>query len=84
MKAAKPKKINKSKKPSPSLGDILREAREKKSLTRTELSTLFNVSQANISYIESGRIKCPNAKLLYNLSLFFNLKIEDLIMAIED
>ncbi|HMG16243.1 MAG TPA: helix-turn-helix transcriptional regulator [Saprospiraceae bacterium] len=66
------------------LGTILREAREKKDLTKITVAKMFGVTHANIFYIESGRIKCPNAKLLYNLSVLYKLKIKDLILMIED
>ncbi|HMG15419.1 MAG TPA: helix-turn-helix transcriptional regulator [Saprospiraceae bacterium] len=84
MKTKQIKKTKASKKSKPILGPILKEAREKMGLNITQVSNMYNVSGANISYIESGRIKCPNAKLLYKLSLLYKLKLEDLILVIED
>ncbi|HMG15309.1 MAG TPA: helix-turn-helix transcriptional regulator [Saprospiraceae bacterium] len=66
------------------LGTILREARDKKGLNVTKVAIMLNVSQPYLSYIEKGRIKSPDARLLYKLSLLYKLKIKDLILAIED
>ncbi len=66
------------------LGTILREAREKKGLIVTQVANMLNVSQPYLSYIEKGRIKSPDARLLYKLSLLYKLKIKDLILMIED
>ena len=84
MKAAKSSGIKKKIIKKTKLGTMLKEAREKRGLLSTEVAKICNVSQPNISYIESGRIKSPDAKLLYKLSILYKLKIKDLILAIED
>lgn len=60
------------------LGERLRAERLKKGVTELELAKAVGVTQAAISYFESG-IKIPSTAVIANISNYFNVTIDYLI-----
>lgn len=50
------------------LGDMVREARERKGLTQEDLEELAGVSQTHISQIETGKTKMPTIPMIERLA----------------
>ncbi len=62
-----------------SIGEIIAEAREKAGLSQRSLSKVANVSNAEISKIESGERDVPNPKTLRKISKFININYNELM-----
>ena len=61
------------------IGEIIAEAREKAGLSQRALSKIANVSNAEISKIESGERDVPNPKTLRKISKYININYNELI-----
>lgn len=57
---------------------LLRQEREKKGLSQTELARLSGVKQQNISMIESGERKNPGIETLNALAMALECDLRDL------
>lgn len=62
-----------------SIGEIIAEAREKAGLSQRALSKIANVSNAEISKIESGERDVPNPKTLRKISKYININYNELM-----
>ena len=65
------------------IGNRIKSLRTERGLSQEDLSVRLNLSRASISNIELGRHQIP-LFLLYELSLFFNIGIYDLIPTNEE
>lgn len=61
------------------IGEIIAEAREKAGLSQRALSKIANVSNAEISKIESGERDVPNPKILRKISKYININYNELM-----
>lgn len=61
------------------IGEIIAEAREKAGLSQRALSKIANVSNAEISKIESGERDVPNPKTLRKISKYININYNELM-----
>jgi len=61
-----------------SFGKKLRELRERKNLTQKELGDILNLTKANISKYENGKLE-PNLETLKNISNFFQVTTDFLL-----
>ncbi|MCG8498932.1 MAG: helix-turn-helix domain-containing protein [Firmicutes bacterium] len=59
-------------------GRILKQLREQKELTQEQLGKIINLSKANISKYELGRLE-PNMETLNQIATFFNVSIDYLL-----
>lgn len=64
------------------IGEVIAEAREKAGLSQRQLAKIANISNAQLSKIESGEIEIPNPKMLRRLSTHINLNYQDLMYMI--
>lgn len=64
-----------------SVGEIIAEAREKKGISKRELSRLANISDTELARIESGGRKIPNPKTLRKISKYIDINYNDLMYA---
>ena len=64
-----------------SVGEIIAEAREKKGISKRELSRLANISDTELARIESGERKIPNPKTLRKISKYIDINYNDLMYA---
>ena len=64
-----------------SVGDILKDQRERKRLTLREVEIQSGVSNAYLSQLENGKIKKPSANTLYKLSELLEINFDDLMVA---
>ena len=62
-----------------SIGEIIAEAREKAGLSQRALSKIANVSNVEISKIESGERDVPNPKTLRKISKYININYNELM-----
>jgi transcriptional regulator with XRE-family HTH domain len=65
------------------IGNRIKSLRTERGLSQEDLSVQLNLSRASISNIELGRHQIP-LFLLYELSLFFKIGINDLIPTNEE
>lgn len=61
--------------------DILRQLRERTSLTLRQVEDATGISNSYLSQLENGKIKTPSAQSLYVLSRLYNTNVEDLLIA---
>src|SRR5919108_5573329 len=66
-------------KQTPSLGNYLKSAREKKGLSLRGVETRVNVSNAYLSQLEGDKIKHPSPVVLYDLSNLYEVSYETLM-----
>jgi transcriptional regulator with XRE-family HTH domain len=59
-------------------GEKLRHLREEKSLTQDDLGKILNVTKANVSKYELGRLQ-PNIETIKLISKYFNISIDWLL-----
>lgn len=64
-----------------SVGKIIAKAREEKGLSQRELAKIANVSNTEISRIESGEREIPNPKTLRKISQHIGVNYNDLMYA---
>ena len=64
-----------------SVGEIIAEAREKKGISKRELSRLANISDTELARIESGEREIPNPKTLRKISKDIDINYNDLMYA---
>ena len=57
------------------IGEIIAEAREKSKLSQRQLAKIANISNAQLSKIESGEIEIPNPKMLRKISSHINIHV---------
>ena len=55
------------------IGELIAENREKKGLSQRQLAKAINISNAELSKIESGEREVPNPKILRKLSKYIDL-----------
>ena len=65
-----------------SVGEIIAEAREKKGISKRELSRLANISDTELARIESGEREIPNPKTLRKISKYIDINYNDLMYAV--
>ena len=63
-------------------GEIIAEAREKAGLSQRKLSSIANINYSELSKIEAGKRKVPNAKLLRKISNYIDVNYNDLMYRI--
>ncbi len=61
------------------IGEKLRILRHRHSLTMQQLANHLQTSDAQISRVENGQRK-PSAELVFKMSLFFNVPVEQLML----
>lgn len=61
------------------IGEIIAEAREKKKISQRQLAKIANISNAELSKIESGEREVPNPKTLRKISKHIDLNYNDLM-----
>lgn len=64
------------------VGELIAEAREEKGLSQRQLAKVANISNAQLSKIESGEIEVPNPKMLRKITKFIDLNYNDLMYMI--
>ena len=64
------------------IGEIIAEAREKASLSQRQLAKIANISNAELSKIESGEREIPNPKTLRKISKYINVNYNDMMYKI--
>lgn len=64
------------------IGEIIAEAREKANLSQRQLAKIANISNAQLSKIESGEIETPNPKMLRKISQHINVNYNDMMYKI--
>ena len=64
------------------IGEIIAEAREKEHISQRQLAKIANISNAQLSKIESGEIPIPNPKMLRKISRYINLNYNDMMYKI--
>lgn len=64
------------------IGEVIAEAREKAGLSQRQLAKIANISNAQLSKIESGEIETPNPKMLRRISNHINLNYQKLMYMI--
>lgn len=63
------------------VGELIKESREKANLSKNQLGELAKVSHTEISRIESGEREVPNPKTLRKISKFIGVNYNDLMYA---
>jgi len=63
------------------VGNILKDQRERKRLTLREVEIQSGISNAYLSQLENDKIKKPSANTLYKLSELFGVNFDDLMVA---
>ena len=66
-----------------SIGDILRELREKKGLTQEQLSDLATLDRTHYSKIERG-LRSPTIDTIFKISYALDMKPHELIRIMEE
>ena len=61
------------------LGETIKEIREKRNMSKAELSRLIEVSPAYITMIENGKKKNPSMNILKKIALVLKIPLYDLI-----
>lgn len=61
------------------IGKVIAEAREKKKISQRQLAKVANISNAELSKIESGWCEVPNPKTLRKISKHIDLNYNDLM-----
>lgn len=61
------------------IGEIIAEAREKAELSQRQLAKIANISNAQLSKIESGEIEVPNPKTLRKISRYINVNYNEMM-----
>ena len=61
------------------IGEIIAEAREKAELSQRQLAKIANISNAQLSKIESGEIEVPNPKTLRKISRHINVNYNEMM-----
>ena len=64
------------------VGEIIAEAREKAGLSQRQLAKIANISNAQLSKIESGEIEIPNPKMLRKICDHIDANYQDLMYMI--
>ena len=64
-----------------SVGQMIEQAREKKGLSKRELSRLAKISDTELARIESGEREIPNPKTLRKISKHIGINYNDLMYA---
>lgn len=64
------------------VGEIIAEAREKAGLSQRQLAKIANISNAQLSKIESGEIGIPNPKMLRKICDHIDANYQDLMYMI--
>lgn len=64
------------------IGEIIAEAREKAELSQRQLAKIANISNAQLSKIESGEIEVPNPKTLRKISKHINVNYNEMMYKI--
>ena len=64
------------------IGEIIAEAREKANLSQRQLAKIANISNAQLSKIESGEIETPNPKMLRKISQHINVNYNEMMYKI--
>ncbi len=64
------------------IGEVIAEAREEKGLSQRQLAKEANISNAELSKIESGEREVPNPKTLRKISKHIDLNYNDLMYMI--
>lgn len=64
-----------------SVGQMIEQAREKKGLSKRELSRLAKISDTELARIESGEREIPNPKTLRKISKHIDINYNDLMYA---
>ena len=65
-----------------SIGEMIAEARENANLSQRQLAKIANISNAQLSKIESGEIAVPNPKMLRKISQHININYNDMMYKI--
>ena len=60
------------------LGNRIRQLREEKNISQTELGNLCDIERSNMNRIEAGNIN-PSAYVLYSISLKLNVETSELL-----
>lgn len=60
------------------IGKKIKELRTQKGISQTELAKAIGASQRAVSYWESG-VAEPNATIIYNLAVFFDVSADYLV-----
>lgn len=61
------------------IGELIAENREKKGLSQRQLAKAINISNAELSKIESGEREVPNPKILRKLSKYIDLNYNEMM-----
>ena len=64
------------------IGEIIAEAREKAKLSQRQLAKIANISNAELSKIESGEREIPNPKTLRKISRHINVNYNEMMYMI--
>lgn len=64
------------------IGEIIAKAREKAELSQRQLAKIANISNAQLSKIESGEIEVPNPKTLRKISKHINVNYNEMMYKI--
>ena len=64
------------------IGEIITEAREKAKLSQRQLAKIANISNAELSKIESGEREIPNPKTLRKISRHINVNYNEMMYMI--
>jgi transcriptional regulator with XRE-family HTH domain len=64
-----------------SLGEMLKEAREKNNLTLRQVDSSTGVSSAYLSQLENGHVTNPSASILYKLATLYRVQLNDFLRA---
>jgi HTH-type transcriptional regulator, competence development regulator len=63
------------------LGQMLKEAREKNNLTLRQVDSSTGVSSAYLSQLENGHVTNPSASILYKLATLYGAQLDDFLRA---
>lgn len=64
------------------IGQIIAEAREKAGISQRQLAKIANISNAQLSKIESGELEVPNPKTLRKISKYINVNYNEMMYKI--
>ena len=64
------------------IGEVIASAREKAGLSQRQLAKIANISNAELSKIESGEREIPNPKTLRKITKYIDLNYNDLMYMI--
>lgn len=64
------------------IGEIIAEAREKAGISQRQLAKIANISNAQLSKIESGELEVPNPKTLRKISKYINVNYNEMMYKI--